>query len=80
MFYKNLLSWKDIPGIMTYLVGYLHEEARDDRLANARVVLLRGKLGAASGQGESVHDSRQLLSYIIGTKIQFIADNLKKGF
>ena len=60
-----------------YLVCHLHEEARYESLANVGVVLLWGELCTASGQGESVHNSRELLSDIISTEY-YITCWLKK--
>ena len=51
-----------------YLVCNLHEESRNKSLSNVGIVLLWSEFGTSSRKSKSVHNSRELLTNIIGTK------------
>ena len=55
----------------TNLVGDLHKESGNKGFSNIGIVLFGSKFSTSSWQSKSVHDTGQLLSDIISTKILF---------
>ena len=50
----------------SFVRAHLHEEARDQRLADVDVVVLAVEVRAGALEGEPVHDAGQLLPHVVG--------------